>query len=216
MPRIQIRFTMAFKHIKDEECERINRLQADYFSRVKQVFDPPYPEGVPERLEIIVKAAEIKTSDTVVDIGSGTGVLIPLIQGFNPEMIYANDLSKSMLSSVKERYQGVLTILGGIRNLALPDHSVDVFLINACYPNLVDKDRSFKNIARMLKPWGRVIISHPMGRSFTDFLKREMPFPVDDFPVSLPEAGNLFKPYGFRVRTLIDHENLYLLILEWG
>jgi ubiquinone/menaquinone biosynthesis C-methylase UbiE len=205
---------MTFNKTNDEECERINRLQADYFSRVKDVFDPPYPDGVPERLEAIVREARITPSDTVVDIGTGTGVLIPLIQNYRPQTIHANDLSKSMLEAVQERYPDVVTLLGGIRKLDLPERSVDVFMINACYPNLVDKHTSFENISRMIKPGGRVIISHPMGRRFTEFLKREMPFPVDEFPESEDIAKTLFESYGFRVRSFTDEELLYLLCLE--
>lgn len=207
---------MTFRQIDDSECDRINRLQADYFNKVKDVFDPPFPEGVPERLENIVRTADIQPTDTVADIGTGTGVLIPIIQTYRPEAIYANDLSEGMLEAVKERYPDVVSVLGGIRKMALPDGSVDVFLINACYPNLVDKHNSFKNIARMIRPEGRVVISHPMGRSFTEFLKREMPFPVDDFPESLDTAESLFTSYGFRVRSLTDEEKLYILCLENG
>lgn len=205
---------MPFKHVTDEECERINRLQSDYFSRIRDMFDPPYPEGVPERLETIVEAADITPCDTVVDIGTGTGVLIPLIRDYAPEIIYANDLSQSMLDAVSERYEDVFTLLGGIRKLSLPNQSADVFFINACYPNLVDKHTSFTNISRMLRPKGRVIISHPMGRAFTEFLKREMPFPVDDFPSSRDHAETLFAPYGLSVHTFVDDESLYLLRLD--
>lgn len=205
---------MPFKHVSDEECEQINRLQADYFSRVRDVFDPPYPEGVPERLETIVRSGDIRNDDTVADIGTGTGVLIPLIRDYTSQTIYANDLSQSMLEAVKERYDNVVTLLGGIRKLTLPDSSVDVFFINACYPNLVDKHTSFTNISRMLKPGGRVLVTHPMGRKFTEFLKREMPFPIDDFPPSQKHAEDLFEPYGLMVNHFVDDESLYILRLS--
>lgn len=206
---------MPFRHVTDEECERINRLQADYFSRVKDVFDPPYPEGVPQRLETIVRSANITPRDTVVDIGTGTGVLIPLIQEYTPRTLYANDLSGSMLKEVSERYPDVVTLEGGVRKLDLKGQSADVFFINACYPNLVDKHTSFSTISRLMKPGGRVIISHPMGRTFTDFLKKKMPFPVDDFPATRREARELFAPYNLEVKTFVDDEFLYLLRLDY-
>ena len=205
-----------FKHVTNEECERINRLQADYFSTVKDVFDPPYPEGVPRRLEIIVRAGDVRPHDTVADIGTGTGVLIPLIRAYTKAPIYANDLSQSMLDTVTDRYHNVIPLLGGIRKLALPDASVDVFFINACYPNLVDKHASFTNITRMLKPGGRVIVSHPMGRGFAEFLKQAMPFPIDDFPASRDEAERLFRAYNLRVHSLVNEESLYILRLDRG
>jgi SAM-dependent methyltransferase len=205
---------MTFAPLDDDTVAGINRLQAEYFSEVKQVFDPPYPDGVPERLERIVESANIGDGETVVDIGSGTGVLIPLIRRFKPLAIIANDLSDAMLAVIRQRYPEVQTVPGSIRTVTLPDVSVDVFLINACYPNLVDKDRCFRNIARMLRPGGRVIISHPMGRAFTEFLKTHMPFPVDEFPVSEGEARQWFDPYGFDVGSWLDEEKLFLLRLE--
>lgn len=203
-----------FKRVSDKETDRINRLQAEYFSRVKHCFDPPYPEGVPERLEQIVGSASIRHTDTVTDIGTGTGVLIPLIRQYSPGTIYANDLSEAMLVSVKDRYPEVETLLGGVRKLNLPDDSVDVFFINACYPNLVDKHTTFTNLKRMIRSGGRVVISHPMGKAFTEFLKKEMPFPVDDFPDSETCAQDLFSFYGFKVAGFTDESLLYILVLE--
>lgn len=203
-----------FKKVSDEETDRINRLQADYFGKAKHYFDPPYPEGVPERLETIVASGNIKESDTIADIGTGTGVLIPIIKTYSPKAIFANDLSQSMLESVKDRYPNVRTLRGGIRKLDMPDNSVDVFFINACYPNLVDKDSTFTNISRMIRQGGRVVISHPMGKQFTEFLKKEMPFPIDDFPSPVTTAETLFKPYGFKVTGFTDEELLYILVLE--
>ncbi|MCP3942289.1 MAG: class I SAM-dependent methyltransferase [Desulfobacteraceae bacterium] len=204
----------SFKSVSPDEIERINKLQADYFDQARHFFDPPYPEGVPERLEQIVAAAAINPREIVADIGTGTGVLVPLIQACLPGTIYANDLSESMLASVRKRYPGVKTIKGGIRKVGLPDSSVDVFLVNACYPNLVDKHTTFLNLQRMIRRGGRVVISHPMGKAFIKFLKKEMPFPIDDFPDSKLVAQKLFYSYGFGVKAFVDETLLYILVLE--
>jgi ubiquinone/menaquinone biosynthesis C-methylase UbiE len=203
-----------FKDVSEEDSDRVNGIQADYFTKARNFFDPPYPEGVPERLEIIAASARICHTDTVVDIGTGTGVLIPLIQAYSPSTIHACDLSEGMLAAVKERYPHVHTHLGGIGHLLLPDSSVDVFFINACYPNLTDKHRIFLNIARMIRPGGRIVISHPMGRRFTEFLKRQMPFPVDHFPDTPESARDVFEFYGFNITKFVDDEFLYILLLE--
>jgi tRNA A58 N-methylase Trm61 len=75
----------------------INRLQRELFDRIVHVFEPPLPEGVPERLGKIVAAAGIGIGDFVLDVGTGTGILIPLIQLYEPGHIYACDLSRKML-----------------------------------------------------------------------------------------------------------------------
>lgn len=195
----------------EQEIQRINQLQQDFFSKLIHVFDPPLPEGVPERLRKIVASVKLARGDVVLDVGTGTGILIPLIQEYHPEAIFACDLSGVMLEHLRKQYPYAKTIASDIRDLTLPDQSIDVVFINACYPNIVDKRRSFQNITRMTKPGGRMVISHPMGKSFIDTLRRKSPFPLDDFPEK-NEAGILLEPYGFDVVDFVDNEDLYIMV----
>ncbi len=205
---------MKFKEITDNEVKQIDKLQSEYFSKYMHLFDPPLPDGVPERLEKIVESARISGTDVVLDMGTGTGILIPIILKYKPALIYANDLSEKMLKSVKERYPDVRTLHGDIRDLRLPDRTVDVVLINACYPNIVDKHGSFTNIRRITKTGCRVVISHPMGSAFINFLQEKVPFPLDGFPENKTVAKSLFEPYGFRVSCFVSEDKLYILVLE--
>jgi len=204
-----------FRKISKEWVEKIDSLQSAYFSAHKEVFDPPLPKGVPERLAQIVAAAEIQHRDTVLDVGTGTGILLPLILEYGPKTIYANDLSKAMLESVKSRFPEVLTVQGDISRLQLPERSIEVVFINACYPNIMDKHSAFKNISRIARHGARVVISHPMGRGFIEDLKDKMPFPLDDFPVDKTTAKDLFADYGFEVESLVDEKDLYILLLRF-
>ena len=199
----------------EKEIERINRLQRELFDKFYHFFDPPLPEGVPERLEKIVASAQIVKGDIVLDVGSGTGILVPLIQKYGPGRVYACDLSEAMLKQLKQRYSNVDTILSDVRDLTLPDLSIDIVFINACYPNIVDKAGAFTNIGRMMKPAGRMVISHPLGKSFIVSLKESVPFPLDDFP-ERSEAESLLKPYGFHIKDFIDEPELYILIATKG
>jgi len=194
-----------------DEIRKINQVQRDFFSGLIHVFDPPLPEGVPERLEKIVASARINKGETVLDVGSGTGILIPLIRAYEPRTIFACDLSEAMLAHLRKQYPYALAIAADVREISLPDNSMDVVMMNACYPNIVDKDSSIANISRMMKPNGRMVISHPMGKSFIDSLKEKSPFPLDDFP-QRSEAQDLFEPYGFEIQNLIDEPRLYVLV----
>ena len=203
----------SFTRYTEEEVRGLNTLQAAYFSKNVEIFEPPLPEGVPERLERIVDSAGIDPSDSVLDIGTGTGILLPLIRKYTPAHIYANDLSEAMLEFVSTHYPAAITAQGDVADLALADASIGVAFINACYPNIIDKHKTFTNLRRMLRPGGRLIISHPLGRSFVEVLKKNVPFPLDDFPAEEVVATKLFAPYGLQVSLFLDEQELYILRL---
>ena len=201
----------TFKTVSDEEVQRINRLQRNSFDKLYQVFEPPLPEGVPERLEKIVAHGKINRGDTVLDVGSGTGILIPIIKKYKPGCIHACDLSGRMLEQLRKNYPYVKTIMADVRDVSLPGDSIDVAFLNACYPNIVDKAGAFSNLRRMMKAQGRIVISHPLGKAFILTLKERLPFPLDEFPKE-QEVGALLKPFGFEMETFIDEPELYIFV----
>jgi ubiquinone/menaquinone biosynthesis C-methylase UbiE len=201
-----------FKKVSKEEIERVNRLQREAFDRLYRLFDPPLPEGVPERLEKIVEHGKINRGNTVLDVGTGTGILIPIVRKYDPVLIYACDLSTAMIEQLNSKeYPGVETIVSDVRDLRLPGDSIDVVFINACYGNIADKEGSFRNISRMMKPQGRMVISHPLGKSFVPSLQERSSFPLDPFPEN-KEADGLFRTFGFEIETFIDEPKLYILV----
>ena len=204
-----------FETVSEEEVQRINEIQRELFEKLYRFFEPPLPEGVPERLERIVASGGVVKGATVLDVGSGTGIMVPLIRKYEPAHIYACDLSEAMLARLRKNYAYAETILGDVRDLRLPDSSLDVVFINACYPNIVDKATAFSNIGRMVKPGGHLVISHPLGKTFIDVIREGTPFPLDDFPEKA-DAETLLRPLGFGVKRFVDDPKLYILVAEKG
>jgi ubiquinone/menaquinone biosynthesis C-methylase UbiE len=201
-----------FKTVSEREVQKVNRLQRENFDKLYRLFEPPLPEGVPERLEKIVEHGKINKGDTVLDVGSGTGILIPIIKKYEPRWIYACDLSAAMLEQLNsKKYPNVETIVADVRDLRLPPSSIDVVFINACYGNIVDKPGAFSNLSRMMTPQSRMVISHPLGKSFVRSMRERASFPLDAFPEK-PEAERLFRPFGLEIETFIDEPNLYILV----
>lgn len=204
---------MTESNLTPEQIEEMDRLQRRYFNENVDLFEPPLPTGVPERLAATVKAARIGRGEKVIDVGTGTGILIHYLLRHGPLEIHACDLAENMLRRVRERFPTVITHLCSIKDLALPDNSLDAAFINACFSNILDKAAGLNNLHRILRPQGRLIISHPMGREFIVELKKHTPFYLDLLPDE-PEARELLGGRGFEIVTFRDDPLFYLVVAQ--
>jgi SAM-dependent methyltransferase len=113
-----------------------------------------------------VAVADLREGDTVLDLGSGGGIDALLsAQRVGPAgTVYGLDMTDEMLMLAQRnaREAGVVNVhflKGLIEDVPLPAESVDVVISN-CVVNLSpEKERVLSEIARVLKPGGRVGIS---------------------------------------------------------
>ena len=190
-----------------------NEKQKKFFNSIVDIFERPLPNEVKARLDYIVSLAKIRPSDVVLDVGTGTGALIPYILKYNPREIIACDLSGKMLLKVREKFPKVKIYQLDVKDLPLPDASIDIAFFNAVWPNIGDKPSTLKNIYRMLKEGGKIVISHPEGRLFVLKLQKTVPFPLNHLP-DFHEIDALFKKFGFVIKKYIDRLNLYFVLAE--
>ena len=194
-----------------EEAWRIAEHQRGCFNRAVDAFDVPQPADVLERLGAVVVAAAIAPGETVLDVGAGVGVLVPLIRRCRPGRIIACDLAERMLERLARKYPEVEVRQGDIAALDLPDVSVDVVFMNAMYGNIADKPGAHRNVARMLRPGGRLAVSHPEGRAFVEQLCASSSLFIEAYPTREAFAAAL-APHGLVVDAFRDEAQLYLML----
>ncbi len=110
--------------------------------------------------------ADLKEGETVVDLGSGAGIDVFLAAKRVGERgrVIGVDLTEDMVARGKQlaREHGFGNVefrLGDIERLPVAADSVDVIISN-CVINLTpDKLASFKEIHRVLRPGGRILIA---------------------------------------------------------
>src|SRR5438874_6567636 len=110
--------------------------------------------------------AELREGETVLDLGSGGGIDVILSANrVGPTGVaYGLDMTDEMLALARKNVaeagvRNVHFLKGVIEQIPLPAESVDVVISN-CVVNLsVDKPAVLSEIARVLKPGGRIGIS---------------------------------------------------------
>jgi arsenite methyltransferase len=110
--------------------------------------------------------ADLRAGETVLDLGSGGGIDVILsAKRVGPQGIaYGLDMTEEMLALARRNAEeagvrNAIFLRGLMEDVPLPAESVDVVISN-CVVNLsVDKPAVFSELARVLKPGGRIGIS---------------------------------------------------------
>jgi SAM-dependent methyltransferase len=113
-----------------------------------------------------VALASLQPGETVLDLGSGAGFDAFLASTrVGPEgRVIGVDMTPEMIARARDNaeklgYDNVEFRLGEIESMPVADAEVDLVISN-CVLNLVpDKARAFAEIARVLKPGGRLVVS---------------------------------------------------------
>jgi len=107
----------------------------------------------------ILKA--IHPSETTVDLGCGTGDLLPLLKTKSDHVIGV-EKSVKMLEEARKHYEfdrdGIDIRIGELEHLPLRDEEAEVALTNLVLHHLSEPKKTIKEVHRILKPEGLFII----------------------------------------------------------
>ena len=194
-----------------KEAKAVAAHQRRRFNELVEVVDRPQPPEVMARLREIVASADLRSGAVVLDVGTGAGVLIPLIQSYQPSAVLACDVAEKMLQRVQHKYPAVRTFHTDIVSLALASTSLDAIFMNGMYGNIADKPAACRDAVRMLRPEGRLVVSHPEGRAFVDQLRVTSDLFIESLPTK-EEFEVLLEPLGLEIIAYRDEPKLYLMV----
>ena len=164
----------------------------------------------------VMKEANLKKGSFVCDVGTGTGILIPYIlkKIGNTGRIIAIDYSSAMIekAKIKHRDKNVEFYVVDIHKTMFPYDYFDYVIANACFPHFEKKRIALKEIHRILKKNGMLVISHPTGRDAVNKLHKNADGCIKKDV--LPKAATLAKLLQqcfFQPEKIIDEPGFYFV-----
>lgn len=145
---------------------------------VAKTLNDPHRDGT-QKPDELVAAMGLKPGMSVADIGTGTGYMLPYLDGAVGEKghVFAEDIFDDFLRQAREKvaakgYHNVTFIKGTVKSASLPAASVDEVLILEVYHHFDFPAEMLASVATGLKPHGRMVI--------VDYYKRTGAMPGGD------------------------------------
>jgi demethylmenaquinone methyltransferase/2-methoxy-6-polyprenyl-1,4-benzoquinol methylase len=169
-------------------------------------------------LKQFVKKFGLDNCENILDVGTGTGILIPfLVEFLDPKgQITAIDYAKSMVNIWKNKYDkfsNVSITIADVDNLPFSEASFNAITCFGLFPHLENKKDSLQEFNRVLKSKGKLIISHALSRrELRNMHMNTNSVVTNDVLPNKNEMCNLLNLTDFTQIQIIDKKGSYLCI----
>nr|MDT0662982.1 class I SAM-dependent methyltransferase [Micromonospora sp. DSM 115978] len=161
-----------------------------------------------------VTESRIPRGAVVVDVGCGTGRAIPALRAaVGPDgVVVGLDLTPEMLTEAGRRAQAGRAglVLADARRLPIGNAAVDAVFAAGLVMHLPDPVAGLRELARVTRPGGRLVLFHPSGR--VALAARHGRTVRPDEPLSESPLRRSTNTSGWRLTTYDDADHRFLAV----
>jgi len=197
-----------------------NGPKQDFYSEHAECWDMHDTRDT-KKISYVLDLLELKGGEDILDVGTGTGVLIPFYERHGPAHVKAIDTSEKMISVAREKYpkdihNNVDFVVQDLYDL--DERSVyDRVVCYSCFPHFRDQSTAIIILASTLKDGGILAILHSESREYIRYMheSRGEAVPHDALP-DLAVMERMFIDAGLSVVMKRDDEEYYFVIGRKG
>ena len=163
-----------------------------------------------DKIRKIIDLSNVKEDAKILDIGTGTGILISYLLEKSPKEIVAVDISENMIEVAKSKYkdQNVKFVVTDIMDF--DGENFDYIFIYSAYPHFGDKEKLFNHLSKLLNKSGKVIIAHSQSRDEINHVHSKAKEVKEDVLLSAEENIKIINKYLKADKSIDDAEMYYI------
>jgi len=185
-----------------------------YFNQKADIWDETIAEKDTAKLKLMAERLNIEPGSRLLDVGTGTGVFIPFLLSIIGEngQITAIDIAEEMLEKARAKgFKGNIDFLhASIAETPFDDEAFNAAVCYSTFPHFQDKPKALKEIHRVTKRGGKLLICHTSSRAQINQIHREIPDVKNDIIPDESEMRVMLQEAGFTDITIDDNSVSYL------
>lgn len=196
----------------------MNQAEIDFFDSIAPTWDENEIRSTPERVRSILSKINIRKGMDILDLGTGTGVLVPYLSEMTGENghITAIDLSEGMLNLARKKYGSLRNV--EFLNLDFEEEQIpgkyDIALLYCVYPHLHAPAETLEWLFKMnMKKDGRIVIAFPSDEKFINDIHHERKAEHDHLPPANTLA-EMINHWGLKADVIAATSDEYIIIIR--
>ena len=192
--------------------------QVEFFNSIAEKWDSTI--NVDEKkINKLLSHISISNGDSILDVGTGTGVLIPFYKELNRDgEITGVDISEGMLSVAKRKFGQLSNVrfeVLDIENDSI-EKKFDKIVLYSMFPHLNNKVETIKKLVNNnLKENGKLLIAHSDSREFLNNLHSNADERVsEDRLIDVNKQKEAFEKANLKVTKAYEDDEIYYLVIE--
>jgi ubiquinone/menaquinone biosynthesis C-methylase UbiE len=193
-------------------------MTSSYFNGKADIWDETIAEKDNDKLEKMADNIDIKPGSRVLDVGTGTGILVPfLLKKIGSDgMLVCLDYAEKMLNKARAKnFNGNIEyVCSDIHSTDFGDEAFNAIVCYSSFPHFNDKSRALREIKRLLKRDCPLFICHTLGRVDINTIHQQIPDVCNDLIPVAKEMLSLLSSAGFTKIEIRDEASSYFVRAE--
>lgn len=192
--------------------------EIDFFDKLAPEWDANEVRSTPVRIRSILSKLPINKGMNILDLGTGTGVLIPYLSSMTGAdgHVTGIDLSEGMLSLARNKFGNLPNV--EFMRLDFEEEQIpgkyDIVLLYCVYPHLHSPAATMEWLFKMnIKEGGTIVIAFPSDEKFINNIHHERKSESDHLPTASVLADMIIR-WGFMAQVVADSEEEYIIIVR--